>query len=63
MFEGKGGRVGPDLTGAGASRTVEALIESVPKSQPETGLGMTEPTKEFAQEYETVNRHGCQMEN
>src|SRR5205809_2973670 len=54
MFEGKGGRVGPDLTGAGASRTVEALIESVRNPSQKLAWGLTEPTKEFAQEYETV---------
>src|SRR5437016_9945537 len=54
MFEGKGGRVGPDLTGAGASRTVEALIESVRNPSRKLAWGLTEPTKEFAQEYETV---------
>src|SRR5881397_4190455 len=54
MFEGKGGRVGPDLAGAGASRTVEALIESVRNPSQKLAWGLTEPTKEFAQEYETV---------
>ncbi len=54
MVEGKGGRVGPDLTGAGASRTVEALIESVRNPSQKLAWGLTEPTKEFAQEYETV---------
>src|SRR5881628_1468413 len=54
MVEGKGGRVGPDLTGAGGSRTVEALIESVRNPSQKLAWGLTEPTKEFAQEYETV---------
>src|SRR5256886_3836962 len=54
MVEGKGGRVGPELTGAGASRTVEALIESVRNPSQKLAWGLTEPTKEFAQEYETV---------
>ena len=54
MVEGKGGRVGPDLTGAGGSRTVEALIKSVRNPSQKLAWGLTEPTKEFAQEYETV---------
>jgi len=54
MIEGKGGRVGPDLSGVGTSRTVEALIESVRNPSQKLAWGLTEPTKEFAQEYETV---------
>ncbi len=54
MVEGKGGRVGPDLTGVGTARTVEALIESVRNPSQKLVWGLTEPTKEFAQEYETV---------
>src|SRR5438270_13447187 len=54
MVEGRGGRIGPDLTGAGGSRTVEALIESVRNPSQKLAWGLTEPTKEFAQEYETV---------
>jgi putative heme-binding domain-containing protein len=54
MVEGKGGRVGPDLTSVGASRTVESLVESVRKPSQRLAWGLTEPTKEFAQRYETV---------
>src|ERR1700745_1110311 len=54
MLEGKGGRVGPDLTSVGASRTVESLVESVRKPSQRLAWGLTEPTKEFAQQYETV---------
>jgi cytochrome c oxidase cbb3-type subunit III len=54
MVKGKGGRVGPDLTSVGASRTVESLVESVRKPSQRLAWGLTEPTKEFAQRYETV---------
>jgi putative heme-binding domain-containing protein len=54
MVEGKGGRVGPDLSGVGISRTVESLIESVRSPSQKLAWGLTEATKEFAQEYETV---------
>ncbi|HEV2731686.1 MAG TPA: c-type cytochrome [Terriglobales bacterium] len=54
MVEGKGGHVGPDLSGVGMSRTMEALIESVRSPSQKLAWGLTEPTKEFAQEYETV---------
>ena len=54
MVEGKGGRVGPDLTSVGTSRTVESLVESVRNPSQRLAWGLTEPTKEFAQRYETV---------
>jgi putative heme-binding domain-containing protein len=54
MVAGKGGRVGPDLTSEGTSRTIEALIESVRNPSRRLAWGLTEPTKEFPQEYETV---------
>jgi putative heme-binding domain-containing protein len=54
MVEGKGGRLGPDLTAVGAARTVESLVESVRRPSARLAWGLTEPTKEFAQEYETV---------
>jgi cytochrome c oxidase cbb3-type subunit III len=54
MVEGKGGRVGPDLTSVGISRTVESLVESVRNPSQQLAWGLTEPTKEFAQRYETV---------
>jgi len=54
MVEGKGGRVGPDLTSVGGSRTVESLVESVRKPSQRLAWGLMEPTKEFAQRYETV---------
>jgi len=54
MVEGKGGRLGPDLTAVGTARTVESLIESVRNPSQRLAWGLSESTKEFAQEYETV---------
>lgn len=54
MVAGKGGHTGPDLTSAGISRTVESLVESVRNPSQRLAWGLTEPTKEFAQRYETV---------
>ena len=54
MVEGKGGRFGPDLTGVGGSRTREAMIDSVRNPSRRLAWGLTEATKEFPQEYETV---------
>jgi putative heme-binding domain-containing protein len=54
MVEGKGGRLGPDLTGVGGSRTHEAIIDSVRNPSRRLAWGLTEATKEFPQEYESV---------
>ena len=54
MVNGKGGRLGPDLSGVGGSRTPAAIIESVRNPSNRLAWGLTEPTKEFPQEYETV---------
>lgn len=54
MVEGKGGRLGPELTGVGGSRTREAIIDSVRNPSRRLAWGLTEATKEFPQEYETV---------
>jgi cytochrome c oxidase cbb3-type subunit 3 len=54
MVEGKGGRLGPDLTAVGTSRTREAILESVRNPSRRLAWGLTEPTKEFPQEYESV---------
>ena len=54
MAEGKGGRLGPDLSGVGGSRTREAIIDSVRNPSRRLAWGLTEATKEFPQEYETV---------
>jgi putative heme-binding domain-containing protein len=54
MIEGKGGRVGPDLTALGGSRTRAAIIDSVRNPSRRLAWGLTESTKEFPQEYETI---------
>ena len=54
MVEGKGGRVGPELTSVGESRTREAIIDSVRNPSRRLAWGLTESTKEFPQEYETI---------
>ena len=54
MVEGKGGRIGPDLTSVGGSRTRDAIVDSVRHPSRRLAWGLTESTKEFPQEYETV---------
>ncbi len=54
MVDGRGGRVGPDLSAVGGSRTHEAIIDSVRHPSQHLAWGLTESTKEFPQEYETV---------
>ena len=54
MVEGKGGRVGPVLSAVGGSRTRDAIIDSVRNPSRRLAWGLTESTKEFPQEYETV---------
>ena len=54
MVEGKGGRLGPELTGVGGSRTVAAIVDSVRNPSRRLAWGLTEATKEFPQEYETI---------
>jgi len=54
MIQGKGGRLGPELTAIGGSRTREAIIESVRDPSRRLAWGLTEATKEFPQEYESV---------
>ena len=54
MVEGKGGRLGPDLSAMGGSRTHDALIDSVRDPSRRLAWGLTESTKEFPQEYESV---------
>lgn len=54
MVEGKGGRFGPELTGVGGSRTRAAIIDSVRNPSRRLAWGLTESTKEFPQEYESV---------
>src|SRR5437588_1061157 len=54
MVEGKGGRLGPELTSVGGSRTPAALIDSVRNPSGKLAWGLTEATKEFPQEYESA---------
>jgi putative heme-binding domain-containing protein len=54
MVDGKGGRLGPDLSSVAITRTMDSLIESVRRPSRRLAWGLTEPTKEFAQEYETA---------
>jgi putative heme-binding domain-containing protein len=55
MVQGHGGRVGPELTSVGGSRTRAAIIDSVRNPSRRLAWGLTEATKEFPQEYETIN--------
>jgi putative heme-binding domain-containing protein len=54
MVQGKGGRLGPDLTGTGSSRSIESIVESIREPNRRLAGGLTEATKGFAQEYETA---------
>src|ERR1700682_910398 len=54
MVQGKGGRLGPDLTGTGAARSLDYLIDSVRHPSKRLAIGITEATKEFSQESESV---------
>lgn len=54
MIQGKGGRLGPDLTTAGSARSTEYLVESVRAPSRRLAQGISEAMKEFSQEYETV---------
>jgi putative heme-binding domain-containing protein len=55
MFGGKGGRLGPDLTGAGTARSTGYLVESIRNPSRRLAQGLIEAMKEFSEEYETVN--------
>ena len=54
MIEGKGGRLGPDLTAVGSSRAVDYLVDSVRNPSRRLAQGISEAMKEFSQEYESV---------
>ena len=54
MINGKGGRLGPDLTATGSARATDYLVESVRNPSRRLAQGIFETMKEFAQEYETV---------
>ena len=55
MFEGRGGRLGPDLTAAGTARSTSYLVESIRNPSRRLAQGLIEAMKEFSEEYETVN--------
>jgi cytochrome c oxidase cbb3-type subunit 3 len=55
MFAGKGGRTGPDLTGAGTARSLDYLKDSVRNPSRRLAQGIIEAMKEFSEEYQTVN--------
>jgi cytochrome c oxidase cbb3-type subunit III len=54
MMQGKGGRLGPDLTTTGTARSIEYLVESVRNPSRRLAQGISEAMKEFSQEYVTV---------
>jgi cytochrome c oxidase cbb3-type subunit 3 len=54
MIQGKGGRLGPDLSTTGSARSTEYLVESVRSPSRRLAQGLSEAMKEFSQEYETV---------
>jgi len=55
MIQGKGGRLGPDLSTVGASRSIEYLAESLRNPSRRLAQGILEAMKEFPQEYESVS--------
>jgi cytochrome c oxidase cbb3-type subunit III len=54
MVEGKGGRLGPDLTTTGSARSIDYLVDSVRNPSRRLAQGLIEAAKEFPQEYESV---------
>jgi cytochrome c oxidase cbb3-type subunit 3 len=54
MIEGKGGRLGPDLSTTGSARSTDYLVESIRNPSRRLAQGISEAMKEFSQEYETV---------
>ena len=54
MIEGKGGRLGPDLTATGSSRSVDYIVDSLRNPSRRLAQGISEAMKEFSQEYESV---------
>jgi cytochrome c oxidase cbb3-type subunit III len=54
MVQGKGGRLGPNLTAVGGIRSPEYIVDSVRNPSRRIAQGLLEATKEFPQEYETV---------
>jgi cytochrome c oxidase cbb3-type subunit III len=54
MVQGKGGRLGPDLTGTAEARSAEFIVESLRRPSRRLAQGLMEAGKEFPQEYESV---------
>jgi cytochrome c oxidase cbb3-type subunit 3 len=54
MVQGKGGRLGPDLTGVAAARSNDYLVESLRNPSRRLAQGISEAMKEFSEQYETV---------
>jgi cytochrome c oxidase cbb3-type subunit 3 len=54
IVQGKGGRLGPELTSIATARSRESLVESIRYPSRRLATGLIENTKEFPQEYETV---------
>ena len=54
MIDGKGGRLGPELTTVGGSRSPEYLMESLRNPSRRLAQGIFEAMKEFPTEYESV---------
>jgi cytochrome c oxidase cbb3-type subunit III len=54
MVQGKGGRLGPDLTTTASARSMDYLVESVRSPNRRLAQGISEAMKEFSQEYVTV---------
>ncbi len=54
MIQGKGGRLGPDLSTTASARSTDYLVESVRSPSRRLAQGISEAMKEFSQEYETV---------
>jgi putative heme-binding domain-containing protein len=54
MINGKGGRLGPELTNVATARSADSLVESIRDPSRRLATGLIENTKEFPQEYETV---------
>ncbi len=54
MIQGKGGRLGPDLSTTGSARSTEYLVESLRSPSRRLAQGISEAMKEFSQEYVTV---------
>ena len=54
MIQGKGGRIGPDLSATGSTRSTDYIVESLRSPGRRLAQGISEAMKELSQEYETV---------